>query len=415
MHCGEDIEVSEPDKATTARVRAFGPLLDRARALRASFDDFPAAHVRVTTQQLISVIVDADLPGRVVELIQFAHNVKDLDLEDPAVIGGETRRSIGRTLDEVERVRDETRLLAAFSTDSQLAELPLLLTGLAARGASVVETVIEVLAAPSLSDASSAAGRLQDSLEPPRQAERIVALLDEAPDLAGTDDTDARISVALGRDGTYTDELGLPDPLLIFAPLPGERSSLSSLARGAGSYLAHLLDTPCEQLEDAHALLALCAVPLALVNRPFEHHRRAELVRALIRQASEREPEALSDALTIYEEHAGQAFETAMRIRRQLRLVQAGALESPIEVVETAVEVYRRFAESLSGRRAVFVGDPGRRREHRAACQYAAFGRNRGSDRRMAHRAGTIASGGGRAGSPQRGGPRGIPRRPGHS
>jgi hypothetical protein len=345
VRCGDEISV-EPDEATLARVAAIGPLRERARSLAGSFEGFPEPHIRVTTQQLTSVVVDADLPSRAIELIQFAHRVQELDLKEPAAIGRETRRAVVEVLDAVECVRDEARLFSAFTTDDELAELPLLVSRLGLCGARVVATVIEVMAAETFADASKAAGRMQDALEPPQESDRISELLRNAPDLAGLDDIDARISVALGREGTYTDELGLPDPVQIFAPGPEERTPFSSLARGTGRYLAHLLDTSPDELEDAHAFLAISAIPLAILDRPFEHHRRAELLRALIREGVEHQPEAVSEALSKYEDHAGQSFETSMRIRRQLRLLATGDIESHIDVVETAVEIYRRFAES---------------------------------------------------------------------
>ena len=93
-------------------------------------------------------------------------------------------------------------------------------------------------------------------------------------------------------------------------------------------------------------MLVLPAVQLALLDRPFEHHRRAELVRNLLREAEAKDPATLDATLSAYEEHAGLAFATSMRVRRQIRLLATGEVLSPIDYIESAVEMYRQLAES---------------------------------------------------------------------
>jgi hypothetical protein len=364
--CGGEIGPADPDSATRARVQALAPLGDRARALVESFDSFPKPHISVTASQLAAVVADSRLPDRAIELIQFAHRVQELDLNDPAAIGQGTRDAVVAVLEDVERVRDEARLLAEFEANERVAELPALVARLGRQGAAIVEMVIATLTAESFGDAADASARLQQALEPPAEGEQIGLLLEAIPTLDTPDDIDARISLALGRDGGYTDAFGLPDPVLIFAPPPGESSSFDALAAGASRYLSHLLDRPPEDREAGHAMLALSAVQLALLDRPFEHHRRAELVRELLRRGAQN-PESLASALAAYDDHAGLAFETTMRVRRQLRLLATGAVESPVEIVESVVEAYRRFAEGhfraamrcvLAARAAVAGSDP---------------------------------------------------------
>ena len=343
--CGAFVDPVDPNASTLARGRALNPLRERARLLVASFDELPEPHISVTASQLASVVVDANLPGRASELIAFAHCVRDLDLEEPSAIGGATRRAVINVLEEVERVRSEARLLAQFAADEKVADLPTLIGQLGRQGAVVVELVIATLCAQSFEQGAGTCAQLQKALEAPAQAEQIERLLAEVPLLDLRDDNNARISLVLGREGDFTDELGLPDPVRIFAPPPGETTSFPSLALGATHYLAHLLDQRPVELDEGHAMLALSAVQLALLDRPFEHHRRAELVRELLRDAAQN-PEALAKALGAYDDHAGLTFETSMRIRRQIRLLATSSVESPIEIVESVVEAYRRVAES---------------------------------------------------------------------
>ncbi len=343
--CGSEIPVPEPNAATKARMSALAPLEARARTLVASFDDIPDPHITVTPSQLAAAIVDARVPGRTLELIAFARSVDDLDLEDPAAIGGKTRRRLAAVLDEVEQLRDFSRLLAEFEAAEEVAELPALVARLGRGGAVIIEKVLSALVTETPAAAAAAARELQAALASPAEANEINALLAALPELDAPDDVNARVATVTGRKGTYTDELGLPSPELIFAAPSGENTSFAALALGARRYMSHLLDTP-EEVSDAQAMLILPAVQLALLDRPFEHHRRAELVQELLRDAAAKDPAGLDATLSAYEDHAGLAFETSMRVRRQIRLLATGEVLGPIDFVESSVEMYRQLAES---------------------------------------------------------------------
>ena len=69
----------------------------------------------------------------------------DLDLDDPAAIGGETRRRLSAALDQVEGIRDLARLLSEFEATEQVARLPGLVARLARGGAVVIEKVLAAL------------------------------------------------------------------------------------------------------------------------------------------------------------------------------------------------------------------------------------------------------------------------------
>lgn len=343
--CGSAVALPEPNDATRARVAALAPLRARARALADSFDHFPQAHIPVTTQQAIAVVVDAELSRRAAALIEFAHRVGDLDLKTPRAIGSSTRRQVIETLDEVERVRDEARRLAAFRPPDEIEELAPAVARVAGCGARVVAAVIEVISAETLADAQNAAGELQASLTAPRELDRITELLALAPNVVGREDIDARASLALGMEGQYTDELGMTDPVKIFAAASNQSLPMTALAHGAGGYLTHLLDTPPAELPDGAAVLALCAVQLAVVDRPFGPHRLAELVRDLLRRAAARAPDELAQALSRYDEQQGRAFAAASRAIRAMRLLALGRIDEPVDVVASVLSIYRRLAE----------------------------------------------------------------------
>jgi hypothetical protein len=343
-NCGADVPAPEPSAATKARTSALVPLGERARSVVASFDAFPDPHIAVSPSQLAFAISDAELPTHTLDLIAFARNVSELELEDPYAIGSETRRRLAAKLDDVERLRDLARLLAEFEAAEPVAKLPTLVARMSKVGAMVIEKVLGVLVSETPEAAGAAAKELQDALEAPAEADEIERLLALVPELFAADDVNARVALVTGRDADYTDDLGLPDPVLIFAPAPGERTSFAALSQGARRYLSHLLADP-DKLGDEHAILVFPAVQLALLDRPCEHHRRAELVGILFRDAGERDPAALDATHRAYEDHAGMAFETSMRVRRLLRLLATGEVLTPADYVESAVEMYRQLAE----------------------------------------------------------------------
>jgi hypothetical protein len=154
--CGTELDVPEPNEATRARVGALRPLRGRATALVESFGTVPEPHIPVTLQQTLSVVTDADLAQRVIDLIGFAHTASEFDLVTPAVIGRDTRRRVVEILDDVERVRDEARRLAAFKPPDEIVELPGAIAQLAVCGARVVAGVIEVISAETLAECQEA-------------------------------------------------------------------------------------------------------------------------------------------------------------------------------------------------------------------------------------------------------------------
>jgi hypothetical protein len=89
----------------------------------------------------------------------------------------------------------------------------------------------------------------------------VTEILRDASTTSVREDLDARASLALGFEAQYSDELGLLDPVRIFAAASNEPSPMGALACGAGRYLSHLLDTPADELPEGAAVLALVPLP----------------------------------------------------------------------------------------------------------------------------------------------------------
>jgi hypothetical protein len=336
----------EPNIETRARVKALRPLLSKADELVSSFEEFPDPHIAVTAAQAASLVADARLFDRALELVGLAGRISEFNLRDPAVIGGETRPRLEQLLDEVASVRDEAKLLAAFRPQGSLEELPRAVTTLVSRAARVVVATIDAISSETIDDCRAACDRLQDALDLGAEPNRVAELLDSIPAVDLADDLDRRASLALGVDAKYTDDLGLLDPVRIFAAPEDASQRFITLARGAGHYLSHLLETPVAHLPAGASVLAVFAVQLAMLDRPFEPHRQAELARELLGSASTAAPDAMRDALALYDAKQGRVFAAAERARRELRELQLGYSDDPLAAVESGLSAYKRISES---------------------------------------------------------------------
>jgi hypothetical protein len=365
--CGRELDAVEPNAETRARVKALRPLLSRADELVNSFDEFPDPHIAVTAVQAVSLVTDAGLFDRARGLIRLAGRIGDFNLSDPGVIGRETRQRLEQVLDEVESVRDEARLLAAFRPHGSLEGLPRAVTALVSRGARVVRAIIDVISSETVDECSTAVDQLQEALDAGAQLNQVAELLDSVSEGELADDLDRRASIALGIDAKYTDELGFLDPVRIF-DAPGDASQrLIALARGGGHYLSHLLYTPVAELPSGASVLAIFAVQLAILDRPFEPHRQAELARELLGAASTAASDDVRYALNLYDAKQGRVFAAGERARRELRELQLGRSDDPLATMESVLSAYKRISEGayreqmrllIAARQALVGRDP---------------------------------------------------------
>jgi hypothetical protein len=343
--CGTELEGVDPSPETRARVKALRPLLARAEGLAKSFDEFPAPHIGVTALQAVWLVKHARLPSRARDLVRLTKRIGDFNFSDQAAIGTKTRQRFAEILDEVESVRDEARLLAAFRPQGPAEELPQALSALASSGARVVAAILDVVSTGTFDECAAASARLQDALTPGPETHRLAELLEALEGSNFEDDLDRRASIAIGAEGKYTDELGFVVPALIFSAPGNETQRFAALAKSGGSYLSHLLDTPVEELHAGASVLALFAVQLAMLDRPFEAHRQAELARDLLRSASKVAPDQITEAICLYDAGQGRVFAASERARRDWRLMQLGLSDDPAGAVESLLSAYKRICE----------------------------------------------------------------------
>ena len=346
IHCGAEVPEADTDTLAQARIKALGPLLDRAVVLRDSFENFPAPNVPVTAGQYRTTLGDAGLFDMCRRALELAHLAGTLDYSDERSIGGNTRKTLDSALDVLSSLKDETARIAWFHPPDPFGEVRELLISIGRQGADIAVLLLRVLAAGTVSDARAALHDFQGVLSDSAAFGRLSEVLDREP-VSQSDDTDARIALALGIEGSFSDEFGFPDWGRVFSAFSGDDQPLVSLGRGASAYLSHLLPGTTGEGNHQAAVLALSAVPLATLDRPFIGHKIAQQSVLLLQAASARDEQLTRAALGYLPSRLRQTFATIERIRREVRLLANAEVASREEQVEAVVTMYKRLAEGL--------------------------------------------------------------------
>lgn len=112
LGCGDEIPTPEPSPATKARIKALKPLADRARALVASFEDFPDPHITVTPSQLAAAIRDAHGGDRTIRSTPPSDRTPDNST--PGGIPSGTARAVGAARRSLDRVTTSQEAVHRF-------------------------------------------------------------------------------------------------------------------------------------------------------------------------------------------------------------------------------------------------------------------------------------------------------------
>ena len=341
------MDVPEPDDvndAVRARKNALSPLLDRAVATTEAMAAIEPPHIPVTVAQYTAALSDAGVFRMLAEVAEFLHALETLDFNDPRVVGRETRRVVAEYLELLDQLQAATQRLAWFTGEDPIPELRALAIECGARGARIVTSVLQVATAATITEAGPYMATMQRELNAGVAADRLSELLDRAErELA--DDLDDRVSLALGLSGRYTDDYGVIDVTRVFSAASECPDPFGTLARGAGSFLRHMLQVAPDDLPESAAALTLAAVPLATLNRPFHGHKIGAMVCDVLTQAAKENAAATEALLQRAIDGSDRVFASAMRIHRELRLLATGHIVGPDDVLVGLVGIYRRLVE----------------------------------------------------------------------
>jgi hypothetical protein len=358
--------VPEPDEIgeiEAARLRAFEPLLQEARDLVATCE-FPEPHIRVTADQYVRAITDAQIFSRLQDALAFGSRMSLLELADRQAIFGSTRRQLTEYLDSLSALRDDTVRLAWFEPPAAITRLRDLMLATGRHGLRLAVAMLEILTATSPAQAQ-AAGHDQQMLLVWPFSDELEQLLEIAEDLV-EHDLDARIGIVLGTSGRFTDDNGFLDPARVFLAAPSGQRGIEQLSREAGRFFGHLISTAPDDIGAESVGLTLAALPLAAADRPFAGHRVARLTRDLLNRADATDPEATRRLVAGLDEDGARIFAGALRVQRDFQLLTSGQAIAADDVVVTVLRTYKTLLESsfrslgtgLLGLAAIEAGQP---------------------------------------------------------
>lgn len=302
---------------------ALGPLLEEIGELRERFEHLPSPTVPLSDDQFAACVEDAQILALANEALREA------------------------AWKEIGRIRELSKLaaeLARFAPPQLGAELQATAMEASRQAAEAIKQRLETTPAGTIEEVRSGEELLQaalDSLDSSAEDALARARESSAPDL------DARIALVLGKDGSYTDELGFIHPGRVFGAFAEEGSPFERLGQRAAAYFDHLL--PDKEPPPAAALLILPAVTLASLDRPFFAHRRAGEMVELLATALARDAGEVHAVVEQTTNEGPRVFAAASRIHKGMRLILA-AIESDTVDDELALRevmiTYQELAES---------------------------------------------------------------------
>ena len=259
------------DPLAQMRARALAGLDRRAEALAARLTGVGQGHIPCTVPQFIQVVVDAGVFDRAADVMSFTDRLEKLDLSDSTVVGGDVRRCIVELLDHLQGIVDTVEDLAWFVPPPSCSEIREALVHIGQWGADLAAAVIQALVSP-YEQVTALASDFQRYMDSPVDEERFEELLRGLG--IPRDTLDERISIALGHQGSYTNEHGALDAARVFAVAQGSDSPLTELGDVCTQYLAHLL-VDRDRVVPLGAVLAFPASVLASLDRPLIGHQAA--------------------------------------------------------------------------------------------------------------------------------------------
>jgi hypothetical protein len=345
--CGAEIPEVEPGKLEQMRQKAFASLAGQARELVSSFDDPPEAEVSLSVDQFVACVVDLDVIAKASGFATLGNRLSGLDFDDPRIVGGLARQTIVEYLEWIRDLRRDLWELARFHAEGPAIDLREVALDIGRWAAEVVDTFLRALTSTSMGGAREATAVIHERLGHSPFHERFSQVMEELPAWA-TPNEDARVSVALGREGIYTDE----DGHLVFEAILGafadEAEPYKALGEAASSYFESVIGPGAAEGEGS-ALLIVPAATMATLDRPLLAHRLARLFHDLIGRALAVDRAAVEAVAGRAAEQAPLILAAASRIQKEFRLLSKVAEHDEIDdevVVAALLDAHRELLES---------------------------------------------------------------------
>jgi hypothetical protein len=333
-----------PEKIA-ARQGALLPLLANAQELSERFEHIPPPSIPLTIDQFVACAQDVELAPYFRDLLDGCLELAGLDFDDPGALGAQVRKTASREVERVRELTDKATQIARLEVREPAVELRDALLALAHRGTEALIALLEAVTVTSPEEVRAAESKLQTafgSIVAP--AEELFGRLDELSE----PDLNARIGLVLGRDGIYTDELGLIDPGLVFGAYAGEGALFAGLTERASAYFGHLL--PEQSISAAEgAMLILPAVTLASLDRPLLAHNCGEQMASLVKAAHAADPDRSRQVYERTTNEGPRIFAASSRVQKGVRLLALAAQVEEIDEetgLRELMSAYKELAEA---------------------------------------------------------------------
>lgn len=344
-NCGGEIpEAADIGPAANARLKALGPLADRARGLRASFDQLPANGViPIAPDQFVSVLSESELFGAVSATLGVVEELKGVDLTDTAKVGTAVRTMLDRHLERVEDLLLVSEEVATFDVEGSGADLRQRAIDSGEFGADIASTLIGALTAPTYSGAKEEASKFEALLAPGFPMADPLNRALKAVEEGTRADVSERVSLAIGRPGNYVDPNGNLDVTLVFLAFAEEPEPFPALEAQALSYFGRLTGGTLGG-EGAGAILVAPLVLVAAADQPLRAHRAVRMVTESLDEAWRQSPAAVRELVKRSTAQGPILFAALERVARAAETLASD--EEDERAVETIMQAYTDLAET---------------------------------------------------------------------
>ncbi len=345
-HCDQVVPIAgEPSKETLARIAALGPLAEQAQALERTFDTIGHGGIAISTDQFAAVVSELEVGQTLAELMEIGPALQRLDLNDPRVVGRQARAVAARYLRKVEHLYETAEDLASFAPEGSAREVQTVTLAGCRWGASVVRTVLRVLAAESASDARAMQAELQALLNDMPLTRAMAAI--DAMTAEARPDIERRLELVLQRPGPFSDEWGFVDLPSVFEAYSAAELPLSAIGADAKQYFRGLVDPDLPA--DSAIPLLLGMVAFAGLDRPLRAAQILRRVLGLLKAAYADDPERTTAVLEGATADAALVYGATSRAMRGLKLLAAGEAAGFVDDRAALAQVLGAFLDFAEG------------------------------------------------------------------
>jgi hypothetical protein len=341
--CGVKRPPMDPDPHVTTRRRAFQVCAQRAESLLVGFDELPDGAIPLAPDQFVLALRESDLVTKIGDSYKIGSALNDLDLCDPKVVGSDARRAIEEHLDHTEALLAACRELAGFRPQPPGDELRNLATEAGKYGAELAAALIRALTAATYAEAAIARDHIEKLWARFPLSSRLSETLQRLEPWSEPN-VDARVALAIGREGRYTNDSGDLDPALLFIAFAEDENPYESLSQAAWRYVSPHTNLSTDIDPAASGVIVAPLAMLAASERPLRSHRIARTMLETATAALDTDQAAVEELGHRAANEGPSIFGALTRVTRAFSELAEDSDDE--DAVDRIVRSYRQIAET---------------------------------------------------------------------